>query len=193
MKGRNIFQTVKSKIIDTPDKNLKNIDIIVEEKATTKYFQVQELDLREVLLNFQYRKIIFRKRCKIIYYLRISEERLRGNFTVQNPNFNYSGKALLTDVFLTDTDKLTDSGYKSTDAGFSIGTGFEQYDDLYFRPTFRTTYEQLTTNSSASSNLKNKKDLILQQQSVTHLIQIKEIKDFKLPMVSDLNLLKLFQ
>ena len=55
---------------------------------------------------------------------------------------------------MTDTDKLTDSGYKSTDAGFSIGTGFEQYDDLYFRPTFRTTYEQLTTNSSASSNLK---------------------------------------
>ena len=32
---------------------------------------------------------------------------------------------------MTDTDKLTDSGYKSTDAGFSIGTGFEQYDDLY--------------------------------------------------------------
>ena len=38
--------------------------------------------------------------------LRISEERLRGNFTVTNPNFNYSDKALSTDIFLTDTDKL---------------------------------------------------------------------------------------
>ena len=86
--------------------------------------------------------------------LRISEERLRGNFTITNPNFNYSDKALSTDIFLTDTDKLSDSGYKSTNAGFSLGTGFEQYDDFFFRPTFRTTYEDLTTNSSASANLK---------------------------------------
>ena len=71
--------------------------------------------------------------------LRISEERIRGNFTVTNPNFNYSDKALSTDIFITDTDKLTDFGYKSTDAGFSIGTAFEQYDDFYFRPTFRTS------------------------------------------------------
>ena len=34
MKGKNIFQQVTSKIVDTPDANLKNIDIIVEEKAT---------------------------------------------------------------------------------------------------------------------------------------------------------------
>ena len=34
LKARNIFQDVKSKIIDTPDGNLKNIDITVEEKAT---------------------------------------------------------------------------------------------------------------------------------------------------------------
>ena len=66
----------------------------------------------------------------------------------------YSEKSLSTDIFLTDPDKLADSGYKSTNAGFSIGTGFEQYDDLYFRPTFSTIYEQLTTNSSASANLK---------------------------------------
>ena len=34
MKSRNIFQKVTSEIIDTPDKNLKNINIAVEEKAT---------------------------------------------------------------------------------------------------------------------------------------------------------------
>ena len=70
-------------------------------------------------------------------------------------SFNYSDKVLSTDIFLTDTDKLEDSGYKSTNAGFSLGTAFEQYDDLFFRPTFRTTYEELTTNSSASASLKN--------------------------------------
>ena len=86
--------------------------------------------------------------------LRISEERLRGNFTVTNPNFNYSDKSLSTDIFITDTDKLEDTGYKSTNAGFTFGTAFEQYDDFFFRPTFRTVYEELTTNSSASANLK---------------------------------------
>ncbi len=155
MKGRNIFQTVKSNIIDTPDKNLKNIDIIVEEKATGEILLGAGVGSEGGTAQFSVSENNFLgKGVKLSTGLRISEERLRGNFTVQNPNFNYSGKALLTDVFLTDTDKLTDSGYKSTDAGFSIGTGFEQYDDLYFRPTFRTTYEQLTTNSSASSNLK---------------------------------------
>ena len=34
MKSRNIFQDVQTKIVDTPDANLKNIDITVEEKAT---------------------------------------------------------------------------------------------------------------------------------------------------------------
>ena len=89
--------------------------------------------------------------------MRLSETRLRGNFTVTNPNFNYSDKALFTDVFITDVDKLTDSGYESTNAGISLGTGFEQYDDFFFRPTFKTTYEELTTNSSASANLKKQK------------------------------------
>ena len=35
-----------------------------------------------------------------------------------------------------------------------LGLVLEQYDDFYFRPSFRTTYEELTTNSSASANLK---------------------------------------
>ena len=86
--------------------------------------------------------------------LRVSEDRIRGNFTVLNPNFNYSDKSLSTDLFLTDTDKMTNSGYKSTNAGFSLGTAFEQYDDFFFSPTIRTVYEELTTNSNASNNLK---------------------------------------
>ena len=62
---------------------------------------------------------------------------------------------------MTDTDKLDDSGYKSTNAGFSLGTGFEQYDDVFFKPTIRTTYEELTTNSTASKNLKKQQTTII--------------------------------
>ncbi len=155
MKGRNIFQTVTSEIIDTPDANLKNINIAVEEKATGEILVGAGVGSEGGTAQFSVSENNFLgKGVKLSSGLRVSEERLRGNFTITNPNFNYSDKALSTDIFLTDTDKLADSGYKSTNAGFSVGTGFEQYDDLFFRPTFRTTYEDLTTNSSASTNLK---------------------------------------
>ncbi len=155
MKARNIFQNVKSEIIDTKDGSLKNINITVEEKATGEILVGAGVGTDGSTAQFSVSENNFLgKGVKLSTGLRISEERIRGNFTVNNPNFNYSDKALSTDIFITDTDKLTDFGYKSTDAGFSIGTAFEQYDDFYFRPTFRTTYEELTTNSGASANLK---------------------------------------
>ena len=155
MKARNIFQNVESEIIDTKDGSLKNINITVEEKATGEILVGAGVGTDGSTAQFSVSENNFLgKGVKLSTGLRISEERIRGNFTVNNPNFNYSDKALSTDIFITDTDKLTDFGYKSTDAGFSIGTAFEQYDDFYFRPTFRTTYEELTTNSGASANLK---------------------------------------
>ena len=155
MKARRIFQKVESKIVDTTDGNLKNINITVEEKATGEILVGAGVGSEGGTAQFSISENNFLgKGVKLSTGLRISETRLRGNFTVVNPNFNYSDKALSTDIFLTDTDKLNDSGYKSTNAGFSLGTGFEQYDDFFFRPTFRTTYEDLTTNSSASANLK---------------------------------------
>ena len=119
------------------------------------------------------------KGVKLSTGLRISETRLRGNFTIENPNFNYTNKALLTDIFLTDTDKLTDSGYKSTNAGFSLGTAFEQYDDFYFRPNFSTNYEELTTNSSATKKLKDQEGSYFTTTFGYSLDLDKEIKDFK--------------
>ena len=155
LKARGIFQDVSSKIVDTTDGNLKNIDITVEEKATGEILVGAGVGSEGGTAQFSISENNFLgKGVKLSTGVRISETRLRGNFTITNPNFNYTEKALSTDIFLTDTDKLTDSGYKSTNAGFSLGTGFEQYDDFFFRPTFRTTYEELTTNSFASANLK---------------------------------------
>tara|TARA_B100000941_G_C28502012_1_gene554944 strand:+ start:42 stop:2270 length:2229 start_codon:yes stop_codon:yes gene_type:complete len=155
LKARNIFQDVKSKIIDTSDANLKNIDITVEEKATGEILVGAGVGSEGGTAQFSVAENNFLGRgIKLSTGLRVSESRIRGNFTVTNPNFNYSDKSLMTDIFLTDTDKMTDSGYQSTNAGFSFGTTFEQYDDFFFSPTFSTVYEELTTNSSASANLK---------------------------------------
>ena len=155
MKAKNIFKDVKTEIVDTKDGNLKNIDIIVEEKATGEILVGAGVGSEGGTAQFSVSENNFLgKGVRLTTGVRISEDRFRGNFSVENPNFNYTGKALNTDVFIKDTDRLSDSGYKSTNAGFSIGTGFEQYDDFYFRPNFSTVHEQLTTNSSASSSLK---------------------------------------
>ncbi len=158
LKARGIFQEVESRIIDTQDGNLKNIDITVEEKATGEILVGAGVGSEGGTAQFSVSENNFLgKGVKLSSGLRISETRLRGNFTITNPNFNYSDKALFTDIYVTDTDKLTDSGYESTNAGFSLGTAFEQYDDFYFRPNFNTSYEELNTNSSASANLKKQK------------------------------------
>ncbi len=172
LKSRNIFQDVQTKIIDTPDVNLKDINITVEEKATGEVLVGAGVGSEGGTAQFSVSENNFLgKGITLSTGLRISEERLRGNFTVTNPNFNYTGKSLSTDIFLTDTDKLADSGYKSTNAGFSFGTGFEQYDDVFFRPTFRTTYEDLTTNSTASKNLKKQQGSYFTSE-VSYLIDL---------------------
>ena len=55
----------------------------------------------------------------------------------------------------TTTDRLTDNGYKISTAGFSLGTKFQQYENLFFSPELDLTLEDLSTNSNASSTLKN--------------------------------------
>ena len=46
---------------------------------------------------------------------------------------------------------MTSSGYKTTRTGLRIGTGFEQYDNLFFNIDLSTYYEKLETSSSASA------------------------------------------
>ena len=46
---------------------------------------------------------------------------------------------------------MTSSGYKTTRTGVRIGTGFEQYDDLFFNIDISNYYEKLETSSAASA------------------------------------------
>ena len=108
LKARGIFRDVTTEIVDT-NGNLKNIDILVEEKATGEILLGAGVGTDGGTAQFSVSENNFLgKEVKLSTGLRISEERLRGNFTVSNPNFNYSDKALTTDVFITDTDKLAD-------------------------------------------------------------------------------------
>tara|TARA_Y100000816_G_scaffold288134_1_gene272143 strand:- start:753 stop:1520 length:768 start_codon:yes stop_codon:yes gene_type:complete len=49
---------------------------------------------------------------------------------------------------------MDESGYDSSEVGFSFGSKFEQYDNLFFNPFFKTVAEKLETNSLASASIK---------------------------------------
>ena len=88
--------------------------------------------------------------------LEVSEDSVKGQFIYSKPNFNYTDNTLFTSLKSTTTDNLTYYGYKVSNIGFSVGTKFEQYENLFFSPEIDVSLEDLSTNSSASNNLKKR-------------------------------------
>ena len=84
----------------------------------------------------------------------ISEETLVGQIKYSRPNFAYTDNTLFTSVRAIEDDFLSLYGYESKEIGFSLGTKFEQYENLFFSPEIDFTIEDLSTNSTASSNIK---------------------------------------
>ena len=58
-------------------------------------------------------------------------------------------------------------GYKTDKTGFSFGTSFEQFEDVFFSPSISTYYETLETSSKATTAKKNKRVIILIQICLT--------------------------
>ena len=50
---------------------------------------------------------------------------------------------------------MTKYGYKSTKTGFTFGTSFEQFRNVFFSPEISTYHETMKTSSSASTSRKN--------------------------------------
>ena len=155
LKSLRIFEKVKSEIISVENSQQKNINITVEEKPTGEILASAGVGNDGGTVGFSVSEKNFMGRgVGLVSSLNLSEEKIKGEFTVNNPNFNYTEKSLATSIFAINTDKMEDSGYDSSEVGFSFGTGFEQYDNLFFKPSFKTVAEKLETNSSASSSIK---------------------------------------
>ena len=86
--------------------------------------------------------------------LEISESAVKGQFVYSKPNFAYTDNTLFTSVKSSTKDNLKDYGYKVSNTGFSFGTTYEQYENLFFSPEIDFSFEDLETNLTASSSLK---------------------------------------
>ena len=155
LKALRIFGDVKDEIISIDNSQQKNIKITVEEKPTGEILASAGIGNDGGTIGFSVSEKNFMGRgIGLVSSLSLSQERVKGEFTVNNPNFNYTEKSLSTSLFAINNDKMTDSGYDSSEVGFSFGTKFEQYDNLFFSPSFKTVAEKLETNSLASNSIK---------------------------------------
>ena len=155
IKAKNIFGSVDSKIQNGSNPNLKIIDISVTEKPTGEISLGAGVGTSGGTFGGGIKENNFMgKGIKLDTNVQISENSVKGQFVYAKPNFNYSENTLFTTLRSTSKDKLKDSGYKTSDLGFSLGTAFEQYENLLLRPEIATSLESLKTTSTASANYK---------------------------------------
>ena len=155
LRSLNIFKTVKSETIDGSGPSTKIINISVEEKPTGEISLGAGFGSNGGTVGFSVNENNFLgKGVKLSSSLRVSADTVKGNFTVNNPNFNYSGRSLIANLESSSIDKLTDSGYESSKIGSSIGTRFEKNENFFLSPSLSIFHEKIDTNSTASASLK---------------------------------------
>ena len=198
IKALNIFKTVNSETIEGSSPSSKIINIEVVEKPTGEISLGAGVGSDGGTVGFSVSENNFLgKGVKLSTSLRISEDTIRGNFSVNNPNFNYSGRSLITNIERVTIDKLKDSGYESSKTGFSLGTSFEKNENLFFSPGVSTYFEKISTNSSASASLKKQEgsyfenkfsytlDYDLRNQKYRTTDGIRSIFNQSVPLISD--------
>jgi outer membrane protein insertion porin family len=155
LKALNFFSKVDSEIITSIDQNKKIINITVEEKPTGEIMAGAGVGTSGGTIAFGVSENNFLGRgIEFSSDISISEETLKGLISLNNPNYKGSNRSLNTSLESTTTDRLTDFGYKSNKTGFSVGSGFEFYDDLYWNTGISSYIDKLETNSSASETMK---------------------------------------
>ena len=148
---------METKVYDGSNESLKVVDIIVEEQPTGEISLAAGVGSSGSTIGGGIvEKNFLGKGINLNANLEISDEKVKGQFIYSTPNFNYTDNTLFTSIRSTSTDRKKDFGYESTDLGFTVGTKFEQYENLFFSPEIDLSLEELKTTSDASNNFKNK-------------------------------------
>ena len=155
IKGRNIFGKVTHKTLPGSTDELKIIEINIEEKSTGEIMAGAGFGTEGTQLMFSVSENNWLGRgVNLVSALNLSEEKINGNIALTNPNYNFTGNSVSASLDVSEIDKTATSGFKTSKTGVSLGTSFEQYEDVYFSPSIDILHENIETESSASDRLK---------------------------------------
>ena len=155
IKGLNFFREVDYSIKEDEENKSKTIDILIEEKPTGEIFAGAGTGTNGATVSFGVKENNYLgKGLSVDTNANISTDSIRGRFIIENPNYKNSNKSVNFSIQASENDKLDTYGYKSTRTGFTLGTNFEYYDDLFFGLATENFIEDIKVTSKASSKQK---------------------------------------
>ena len=156
LRSRKIFGKVTHRMLPGSTEDLKVLEISVEETSTGEIMAGAGVGTDGTSFMFSVNENNWLgKGIQVENMLNISSQQVAGRLMVNNPNYNFTGNAVRTSIEVSRTDRAATSGFKSKKTGFALGTGFEQYEDVFFSPELTLALEDIEVDSTASSGIKN--------------------------------------
>ena len=154
LKSRNIFGKVDKIVSEGSDTNSKIIEIKVEEKPTGEISAGAGVGTNGGTFGFSVSENNWLgEGKKLDFNLEVDEESLSGKINYTNPNYDFLGNSINYFLGSTSNDK-PNQGYENTTVTGGINTSFEQYKNLFADLGIVLTFDDLRTQSNASTSLK---------------------------------------
>ena len=154
LKAKRIFRSVTPEVLEGSKKNLKLININVEEMPTGEISAGAGIGTEGGSFEASVSENNWLgEGKKLDFNISTDSESLSGTINYTDPNYNFLGNSLNYFVSSTQNDK-PDQGYENTLFAAGINTDFEQFKDIYTNLGVSVSHDDLTTLDSASANLK---------------------------------------
>ncbi len=158
IKSSRLFSAVDTDIETYDKKMTKVININVEEKPTGEIFAGAGTGTSGSSVSFGISENNYLgEGVKLGTDVAITEDSINARLYINEPNYKNSNRSFNRGFERSETDNLSTFGYETEKTGFSFGTSYEQYKDIFFSPTISNYYEKISTTSKASA-AKRKQD-----------------------------------
>ena len=156
IKSKQIFSKVEYKVDESDNKNGKELNLFVKEQPTGSISAGIGYGSNGAMFEGSLNeKNFLGNGVNLNFTGRLSSEKITGDLTYVDPNFNNSEKEMAYSLF-SEKDDYSNSGYSSKKVGSKISTKYEIYEDIAFRPSIAIQFDKLETNSSASNLLRSR-------------------------------------
>ena len=153
IKSTGIFKNVKKEVIDVDNKKI--INLTVEEMPTGEIMAGAGTGSSGTSITGGIKeKNYLGKGIRLDTSFTLRDDGINVRLQRTDPNFKNSEKDLVTSIENNTKDVLSKFGYKNRKTGFSFGTSYEQFEDIYFSPALSVFQEKLETGSKASDSQK---------------------------------------
>ena len=152
IRSLNFFKSVNIEVLDGNNINSKILNISVEEKPTGEISALAGVGTSGNTIGFSVKENNFLgKGIGLNSNITLSTESVDGLFSVTNPNIFNSDKSVTTSIESSVLDKFSDYGYKTSKTGLLVSTSFEYLDDFRLGVGTSNYYQNIETDSTASS------------------------------------------